>query len=219
MINVKRVNKYYPIGKSKFHALKDACLHIEQGEMVCIIGASGSGKSTLLHILGGLDDFDSGEYIFNGTSVGKLSDSKCAELRNKHIGFVMQDFALVNDQTVLFNVMLPLMFGKTKFSTIKQKALAALERVGLISQKNKKINQLSGGQKQRIAIARAIVNDPLLILADEPTGALDSETSSEIMDLLTELNNSGNTVVIVTHDPIVMQRCKRTINITDGIIS
>ncbi len=131
----------------------------------------------------------------------------------------MQDFALINDQTVLFNVMLPLMFGKTRFSEVKKKALAALERVGLASQKNKKINQLSGGQKQRIAIARAIVSNPLLILADEPTGALDSNTSNEIMDLLTELNSSGTTVVVVTHDPIVMQRCKRSISISDGVIT
>lgn len=217
MINIKGLNKYYPLGKERFHALKDIDLEVKQGEMLCLIGRSGSGKSTLLHVIGLLDTFESGEYLFDGSTVRELSDSRRAALRNAAIGFIMQDFALVSDRSVLFNVMLPLMFGKTSLSQAKKLAAEALEKVGIADQKNKRVNQLSGGQKQRVAIARAIVTKPKLILADEPTGALDSETGTAIMDLLCALNAEGITVIVATHDAQVMSRCKRSVRISDGV--
>ena len=219
MINIKGLNKYYPLGKERFHALKDIDLEVNRGEMLCLIGRSGSGKSTLLHIIGLLDTFESGEYLFDGSPVRELSDSRRAALRNAAIGFIMQDFALVSDRSVLFNVMLPLMFGRTSLSQAKKLAAEALERVGIADQKNKRVNQLSGGQKQRVAIARAIVTKPKLILADEPTGALDSETGTAIMDLLCALNAEGITVIVATHDAQVMSRCKRSVRISDGAAS
>ena len=217
MINIKGLNKYYPLGKKRFHALKDIDLEVKQGEMLCLTGRSGSGKSTLLHVIGLLDTFESGEYLFDGSTVRELSDSRRAALRNADIGFIMQDFALVSDRSVLFNVMLPLMFGKTSLSQAKKLAAESLEKVGIAGQKNKRVNQLSGGQKQRVAIARAIVTKPKLILADEPTGALDSKTGAAIMDLLCALNGEGITVIVATHDAQVMSRCKRSVHISDGV--
>jgi len=217
MINIKGLNKYYPLGKERFHALKDIDLEVKQGEMLCLTGRSGSGKSTLLHVIGLLDTFESGEYLFDGSTVRELSDSRRAALRNADIGFIMQDFALVSDRSVLFNVMLPLMFGKTSLSQAKKLAAESLEKVGIADQKNKRVNQLSGGQKQRVAIARAIVTKPKLILADEPTGALDSKTGAAIMDLLCALNVEGITVIVATHDAQVMSRCKRSVRISDGV--
>lgn len=217
MINIKGLNKYYPLGKERFHALKDIDLEVKQGEMLCLTGRSGSGKSTLLHVIGLLDTFESGEYLFDGSTVRELSDSRRAALRNADIGFIMQDFALVSDRSVLFNVMLPLMFGKTSLSQAKKLAAESLEKVGIADQKNKRVNQLSGGQKQRVAIARAIVTKPKLILADEPTGALDSKTGAAIMDLLCALNSEGITVIVATHDAQVMSRCKRSVRISDGV--
>lgn len=217
MINIKGLNKYYPLGKERFHALKDIDLEVKHGEMLCLTGRSGSGKSTLLHVIGLLDTFESGEYLFDGSAVRELSDSRRAALRNADIGFIMQDFALVSDRSVLFNVMLPLMFGKTSLSQAKKLAAESLEKVGIADQKNKRVNQLSGGQKQRVAIARAIVTKPKLILADEPTGALDSKTGAAIMDLLCTLNGEGITVIVATHDAQVMSRCKRSVRISDGV--
>ena len=217
MINIKGLNKYYPLGKERFHALKDIDLEVKKGEMLCLTGRSGSGKSTLLHVIGLLDTFESGEYLFDGSTVRELSDSRRAALRNADIGFIMQDFALVSDRSVLFNVMLPLMFGKTSLSQAKKLAAESLEKVGIADQKNKRVNQLSGGQKQRVAIARAIVTKPKLILADEPTGALDSKTGAAIMDLLCTLNGEGITVIVATHDAQVMSRCKRSVRISDGV--
>ena len=173
IIEIKNLNKYYPLGKSRFHALKDVNVAVEKGEMVSIEGPSGAGKSTLLHIIGLLDGFDSGNYLLNGVDMKNLKDTKASRIRNEEIGFVMQDFSLINQKTVLFNVMLPLLFSKTPYSKIKGMAEDALESVGIYDQKTKKVNQLSGGQKQRVAIARAIVTNPSVILADEPTGALD----------------------------------------------
>ena len=217
MINIKGLNKYYPLGKERFHALKDIDLEVKQGEMLCLTGRSGSGKSTLLHVIGLLDTFESGEYLFDGSTVRELSDSRRAALRNADIDFIMQDFALVSDRSVLFNVMLPLMFGKTSLSQAKKLAAESLEKVGIADQKNKRVNQLSGGQKQRVAIARAIVTKPKLILADEPTGALDSKTGAAIMDLLCALKGEGITVIVATHDAQVMSRCKRSVRISDGV--
>lgn len=218
MIAVTKLNKYYPVGKEKFHALKDIDLTIDKGEFVAVQGKSGSGKSTLLNILGCLDGFDKGQYRLMEQDVGKMNDEKTAKMRNEHIGFVLQDFSLVNSKSVLFNVMLPLYFGKVPYRKMKPLALDALKQVGLNDQAIKKANQLSGGQRQRVAIARALVSSPDLILADEPTGALDSETAAQIMELLRSLNDKGITVVTVTHDDTVAGYCRRRIMIQDGRI-
>lgn len=218
MIELRKLNKYYKVGKQKFHALKDVDLKIEDGEMVAIVGKSGAGKSTLMNIIGLVDTWDSGEYMLDGVPIRKNFDLKLAKLRNEKIGFVLQDFALIEDQSVLFNVSLPLILGKEKMRNIKPKALHALEKVGLADQRSKKANQLSGGQKQRLAIARAIINEPSLILADEPTGALDSKTGVEIIELLAKQNAAGTTVVIITHDKTVSESCGRIIRIADGAL-
>ena len=209
MIELRQLNKYYKVGKQRFHALKDVDL---------TIGKSGAGKSTLMNIIGLVDTWDSGEYLLDGVSIRKQSDRRLARLRNEKIGFVLQDFALIEDQSVLFNVSLPLILGREKYGNIKPKALRVLEKVGLADQRNKKANQLSGGQKQRVAIARAMINEPSLILADEPTGALDSKTGAEIIELLGRQNASGTTVVIITHDRTVSESCGRVVRIADGVL-
>ncbi len=167
MIELHQLNKYYKVGKQKFHALKDIELTVGDGEMVAVVGKSGAGKSTLMNILGMVDSWDSGSYVLDGIDVKSLSDRSLAKMRNEKVGFVLQDFALIEDQTVLFNVSLPLLLGKKAgYGDVKPKAVSALEKVGLFDQKSKKVGQLSGGQKQRVAIARAIVGEPSLILAD-----------------------------------------------------
>lgn len=189
MIEISKLNKYYKVGKGKMHALKDIDLTIKDGESLAIQGKSGAGKSTLMHIMGLLDSYDSGSLKIDGQEIKGLSDGKLATIRNQKIGFVMQDFSLLDHKSVIMNVMLPLYFNhKYSFKKMNKLALEALERVGIKEQANKKANQLSGGQRQRVAIARAIISKPEIILADEPTGALDSETSVEIMNLLKELN-------------------------------
>ncbi len=218
MIEVTGLNKYYPIGHEKFHALNDISFSIEDGESVAVQGKSGAGKSTLLHILGCLDRFDSGSYRLDGIDVGRLNDGQAAKLRNDKIGFVLQDFSLINNKSVLFNTMLPLYFNKTPMRKMKRMAEEMLGLVGLYDQMGKKANQLSGGQRQRVAIARAMINQPSIILADEPTGALDTETSRQIMDLLLSLNKKGVTLVVVTHDDAVAGCCQRRILIQDGKI-
>lgn len=219
MIELNRLNKYYKVGKQKFHALKDIDLTVGDGEMVAVIGKSGAGKTTLLNILGLVDTWDSGSYTLDGTDVKSLSDRRLAKMRNEKIGFVLQDFALIEDQTVLFNVSLPLLLGnKVRFVDVKPKAISALEKVGLLDQRNKKVGQLSGGQKQRVAIARAMINEPSLILADEPTGALDTGTGLEIMELLRQRNESGTTVIIITHDEAISKSCGRIVRIGDGML-
>lgn len=219
MIRLKNISKTYSAGSNKFYALNAIDLAIEKGEFVSVCGPSGSGKTTLLNMIGCLDTFETGQYTLNGTDVSKLNDKGRSDLRNACFGFVLQDFALINSQTVLYNVMLPLLFSKCPYREIKKKALFALKSVGIMDQFNKKVNQLSGGQRQRAAIARAIVNNPQIILADEPTGQLDSETSMQIMELLTELNQKGITVVVVTHDPIVAATASRNITVIDGQIT
>ena len=219
MIEIKNLTKTYNYKKSNaFTALKDISLKIEDGEMLAIIGKSGAGKSTLLHIIGCIDTFEKGEYSIDDTDVHKLSDKKLAEIRNEKVGIVMQDFALVEEYTVIENVKIPLYFSKKKKGSANTLAIEALEKVGIKELAKKPVNKLSGGQKQRVAIARAIVNDPSFILADEPTGALDTKTSAEIMELFKKLNDDGKTVIIITHDPGVAEKCKRKIEISDGEI-
>lgn len=220
MIEIKNINKTYNIGKSNaFQALKDVSLTIKDGEMVAIIGKSGAGKSTLMHIIGCIDDFEDGTYILNGEDISKVKEGKRSKIRNKDIGIVMQDFALVEDYSAAENVMIPLMFSKEKSKeSKKERALAALQRLGIAELAGKKVNKLSGGQKQRVAIARAIVNNPGILLADEPTGALDVKTSSEMMEVFKELNKQGITVIIITHDMEVAQACGRVVEISDGKI-
>lgn len=219
MIQLHQISKIYNQGKTNaFQALHKIDLKIADGELVAIIGTSGAGKSTLLHILACIDSYESGEYYIDDTLVKNCSEKKLAQIRNKKIGMVMQDFALVDDFSALQNVMLPLDFSKSKVSEKKEKCLKALQAVGMEKFAHHQSNKLSGGQKQRVAIARAIVNEPSIILADEPTGALDSKTSVEIMELFKSLNDAGRTVIIVTHDMKIAQQCKRVIRIEDGKI-
>ena len=202
MIKISNITKKYnPKKSNEFEALHGVSCEINDGELVAVIGKSGAGKSTLLHILACIDNYQEGEYTIDGTLVKNLSEKQYAKIRNEKIGMVMQDFALVEDFTALENVMIPLNFSKQKIKNKKEKALAALKSVGIGELAKKPCNKLSGGQKQRVAIARAIVNEPSMILADEPTGALDTKTSAEIMALFKSLNKQGRTVVIVTHDP------------------
>lgn len=220
MIEIKNLVKIYNKGKTnEFCALKGIDLSIEEGEMVAIIGKSGAGKSMLLHILAAIDSYDKGSYLVDGVSVGDLKEKDRARFRNQKIGIVMQDYALIDEYTIEENVQIPLIFGKVKGNDVRrEKIMTALENVGLAELAKKPVRQLSGGQKQRVAIARALVNNPTFLLADEPTGALDSKTSGEIMDVFEKLNQGGKTVIIVTHDMEVAARCGRVIEISDGEI-
>ncbi len=217
IISLTDINKTYP-GAVPLHVLKGINLQINRGELVAIMGASGSGKSTLLNILGILDTYDTGEYFLDGELVKDLSENRAAEMRNKKIGFVFQSFNLINYKNALENVALPLFYQGVSRRTRNQRAMCQLEMMGLADRAHHLPGELSGGQKQRVAIARAIITNPSLILADEPTGALDSTTSREVMEVFRNLNDSGMTVVIVTHDPGVAAKCKRTIRISDGVI-
>ena len=215
MIKLNNITKIYnPKKSNEFEALHNVSCEIDDGELVAVIGKSGAGKSTLLHILACIDNYQEGEYSIDGTLVKNLSERQYAKIRNEKIGMVMQDFAL----TALENVMIPLNFSKKRIKNKKKKALNALKSVGIAELAKKPCNKLSGGQKQRVAIARAIVNEPSMILADEPTGALDSKTSAEIMELFLSLNDQGRTVIIVTHDQKIAEQCDRIIEISDGEI-
>jgi len=216
VLRLNKVNKYYQVGAHALHVLRDVDFEVATGEFVAIMGASGSGKSTLLNILGILDDYDSGEYWLSGTQIKKLSESKAAAYRNRFIGFVFQSFNLLPFKTALENVALPLYYQGVTRRKRNQIAMQYLDRVGLRDWADHVPSEMSGGQKQRVAIARALIAKPQLILADEPTGALDSETSKQIMDLMAEIHRSGITVLVVTHDPEVAARTQRTIRLRDG---
>ena len=216
MLKLRKINKFYQVGTHKLHVLQDVDLDIATGEFVAIMGASGSGKSTLLNILGILDDYDSGDYELGGTQIKNLSETKAANYRNKFIGFVFQSFNLLPFKTAVENVALPLYYQG--ISRRKRNALAMqyLDRVGLADWADHRPAEMSGGQKQRVAIARALITQPRMILADEPTGALDSATSVAIMKLLREIHDSGITLLVVTHDPEVAAQTDRIVRLKDG---
>lgn len=218
MIHLENINKTYP-GAVPLHVLKGINLDIARGELVSIMGASGSGKSTLLNILGILDNYDTGEYILDGTLIKNLSENRAAELRNKLIGFVFQSFNLITYKNALENVALPLFYQGVSRRKRNALALEQLDRMGLADWAHHLPGELSGGQKQRVAIARALITNPAIILADEPTGALDSKTSVDVMQVFRQLNAEGMTTVIVTHDPNVGAQTNRIIRISDGIIT
>ncbi len=219
MIKINNLRKVYnQSSDNEFEALKNITLNINDGELVAIIGKSGAGKSTLLHIMSCIDSYEDGEYYINDILVKDLSEKEQAKIRNKEVGLVMQDFALIEDFTARDNVLLPLDFKEKKDRNRNELADKALENVSMLELKNKPVKKMSGGQKQRVAIARAIVNEPNIILADEPTGALDTKTSGEIIELFIKLNKEGRTVIIVTHDLSIANRCDRIIEIADGEI-
>lgn len=218
IIELKDVNKTYQ-GAVPLHVLKGINLDIERGELVSIMGASGSGKSTLLNILGILDTYDTGEYRLDNVLIRDLSENRAAELRNRMIGFVFQSFNLISYKNAVENVALPLFYQGVSRRKRNNMAMEQLERFGLADRAHHLPGELSGGQKQRVAIARALITNPSIILADEPTGALDSRTSKDVMQIFRELNSEGMTVVIVTHDPIIGEQTNRIIRISDGIIT
>lgn len=220
MIDLKNITKIYNKKKANaFTALTNVSMHIDDGELLAIVGKSGAGKSTLLHILVCIDTYDDGIYHLGKQEICNLPESKLASIRNEHIGLVMQDYALVEDFTVLDNVLLPLNLAKNKRKNRKQLAMEALEKVEMTDFAKKKVAELSGGQKQRTAIARSIVNNPDVLLADEPTGALDSANAQTVMELFRKINVSGTTIIIVTHDEDLAQCCNRIIEIKDGKIA
>jgi putative ABC transport system ATP-binding protein len=218
VIRFKDLHKSYVTGNNKLHVLKGINLDIEKGELVSIMGSSGSGKSTLLNIIGLLDSYDSGEYYLEGNLIREMNETKAAHLRNKSLGFVFQSFNLISFKNAVENVALPLYYQKVSRKKRNKLALEMLEKMGLEEWADHLPNELSGGQKQRIAIARALISKPKVILADEPTGALDSKTSYEMMDLFKEINNEGITVIIVTHEDDISQRTDRIIKLNDGLI-
>ena len=218
MLKINNLHKSYKMGDSSLHVLKGINLHVDKGEMVAIMGSSGSGKSTLLNIIGILDELDSGEYTLDGIEIKDLTEKKAAQYRNKFLGFVFQSFNLINFKNALENVALPLYYQGLKRKERQEKAMFHLNKVGLADWSTHLPNELSGGQKQRVAIARALAAEPKLLLADEPTGALDSATSHEIMQFLQQLNDEGKTILIVTHEEDISLMCKRIVRLKDGVI-
>ncbi|HEX4499478.1 MAG TPA: ABC transporter ATP-binding protein [Thermoanaerobaculia bacterium] len=219
LIDLRQIFKVYDMGAEKVHALNGVDLTVERGEYVAIMGSSGSGKSTLMNLVGCLDTPTSGSYVLNGTAVQELDDTQLAGIRNKEIGFVFQTFNLLARTDALHNVELPLIYAGLSRADRRERAKKALEKVGLGSRMTHQPNELSGGQRQRVAIARALVNEPSILLADEPTGNLDSSTSEEIMQLFDELHQAGNTVVLVTHEPDIAEHAWRKVMLRDGKVT
>lgn len=218
MIELQNIHKSYPIGKRSLHVLKGIDMSIDHGEMVSIMGQSGSGKSTLLNILGILDKYDEGHYYLNNQLIEHISEAQAARLRNELIGFIFQSYNLLSFKDAKENVALPLYYQGVSRKRRMEMAMEYLDKVGLSDWADHLPNEMSGGQKQRVAIARALITEPKLILADEPTGNLDSKTSDEIMNLLREVNETGITLLIITHEPEIAEKTKRVINIRDGLI-
>ena len=218
MIRIKNLHKSYEIGSNSLHVLKGIDFNVSEGELVAIMGSSGSGKSTLLNIIGMLDNYDNGSYELDNILIKDLDETKAANYRNKFLGFVFQSFNLINYKSAVENVILPLYYQGIKRKEREKIALEYLDNVGLKNWASHLPSELSGGQKQRVAIARAMVSKPKVLLADEPTGALDSNTSSEVMSLIQEINNSGKTILVVTHEEDIAKMCKRIVRLKDGVI-
>ena len=218
MIKLKSLHKSYKMGSSSLHVLKGINLNIEDGELVAIMGSSGSGKSTLLNILGMLDTADKGDYILDSFKIENLNETKAAKYRNKFLGFIFQSFNLINYKTALENVSLPLYYQGISRKERQQIAIDYLDRVGLKEWATHLPSELSGGQKQRVAIARAMASKPKVLLADEPTGALDTKTSCDVMDLIQKINEEGKTILVVTHELEIAKMCKRIVKLKDGVI-
>ncbi len=218
MIEIKDLHKSYHMGSNSLHVLKGVNFTVAEGELVAIMGSSGSGKSTLLNILGMLDEADEGTYTLDGTVIANLSEKVAARYRNKFLGFIFQSFNLINYKNALDNVAMPLYYQGIKRNVRMEKAMHYLDKVGLADWADHLPNELSGGQKQRVAIARALASEPKVLLADEPTGALDSTTSYEVMEFIQQINDEGKTILIVTHEDDIAHMCKRIVNLKDGVI-
>ena len=218
MIKIKNLHKSYKMGKNSLHVLKGIDFEVKEGELVAIMGSSGSGKSTLLNIVGMLDNYDEGSYELGEVLIKKMDETKAAKYRNKFLGFVFQSFNLINYKNALENVVLPLYYQGVSRKEREEKALKYLDDVGLKEWATHLPTELSGGQKQRVAIARAMVGEPKVLLADEPTGALDSKTSKEVMDLIQKINKAGKTILVVTHEQDIAEMCSRIVKLKDGVI-